>query len=137
MKQTFKNIKQTFKNVFKRKVKYNLHFIRENDNNWYIDLPEWPFQHHNLMMVAGADKLCAFLSSDDTNTYVEVIPSDKHMVIPDYACLTLQGKPSVVGGATYSVTNLTGFEEDIWLCPVTIFVLGHYPKYIYVRKQEK
>lgn len=137
MKQTLKNIKHTFKNIFKRKIKYNLHFIKEDDGNWYIDLPEWPFNHHNLMMVAGADELCAFLNNDDTNTYVEVIPSDKHMVIPDYACLIRQNNPSIVGGATYSVTNLIGFEKDIWICPVTLFVLGYYPKYIYIKKQEK
>jgi len=34
-----------------------LSFNHEADGCWYVDLPNWPFAHHNLMMVAGADKL--------------------------------------------------------------------------------
>ena len=41
---------------------------------------------------------------------------------------------SLTGGSTYQVTGLEGFERDIWLCPVTLFVLGRYPRYIYVKK---
>lgn len=40
----------------------------------------------------------------------------------------------MTGGSTYMVTALPGFERDIWLCPVPLFVLGRYPKYIYVKK---
>jgi hypothetical protein len=43
----------------------------------------------------------------------------------------------LTGGSIYTVTDLPGFERDIWLCPVTLFVLGRYPKYIYVKKNEQ
>ena len=43
-------------------------------------------------------------------------------------------KKVTVTETTYQVTGLEGFERDIWLCPVTLFVLGRYPKYIYVKK---
>ena len=119
--------------VFGRKREYKLQFNHEEDGFWYVDFPGWPVEHHNLMMVAGADKLCAFLSDDDLYAHINVIPSNKHLDMPGYACL-VQGEHSLTGGSTYTVTNLPGFEREIWLCPVTLFVLGRYPKYIYIKK---
>lgn len=122
--------------VFGRRCEYNLQFNHEEDNRWYVDFPGWPFDHHNLMMVAGADKLCDFLSDDDRFAYVNVVPSNKRLDMQGYACL-VQGEHSLTGGSTYTVTDLPGFEREIWLCPVTLFVLGHYPKYIYIKKSER
>ena len=113
--------------------KYNLRFNREEDGCWYVHLPNWPFSHHNLMMVAGADKLCQFLSDDGKTTEVEVIPSNNERVMPGYFCLKRK-EYSIAGGSTYEVSGLDGFERDIWLCPVTLFVLKKYPKFIYVKK---
>ena len=107
------------RSVFGRRNEYHLQFNHEEDGCWYIDFPGWPFDHHNLMMVAGADKLCDFLSSDDKYAHVDVIPASSEEDHP---------------GSTYQVTGLEGFERDIWLCPVTLFVLGRYPKYLYIRK---
>ena len=63
------------KSVFGKKKEYQLKFNHEADDCWYIDFPGWPFDHHNLMMVAGADDLCEFLSDDGLETRVNVIPS--------------------------------------------------------------
>lgn len=84
-------------------------------------------------MVEGADELCAFLSDDDIITCVDVIPADEEEDHPGYAKL-VQLDYSLIGGSTYQVTGLEGFERDIWLCSVTLFVLGRYPRYIYVKK---
>ena len=123
------------KSVFGRKKEYHLKFNHEADGLWYVDFPNWPFDHHNLLMVAGADKLCAFLSEDDVTANVDVIPSNKREDHPGYACL-VQGEHSLTGGSFYTVTELPGFERDIWLCPVTLFVLGRYPKYLYIKKSQ-
>lgn len=40
----------------------------------------------------------------------------------------------ITGGSTYKVNGLPDFTREIWICPVTLTVLGHYPKYIYVKK---
>ena len=32
------------------------------------------------------------------------------------------------------VHGIAGFTKKIWLCPVTLFVLGNYPAYIYLKK---
>ena len=124
------------KSVFGKKKEYQLKFNLEDDDCWYVDFPGWPFDHHNLLMVCGADEMCEFLSDDDKFTYVSVIPANKEEEHPGYAKL-IQKDHSLTGGSTYQVTGLEGFERDIWLCPVTLFVLGRYPKYLYVKKTQK
>lgn len=118
-------------------TKKNLKFNKENDNRWYIDLPNWPFAHHNLMMVAGADDLCEMLSNDAEHTSVEVITSNKKKNLPDYIELE-KTESSLTGGAYYNVKSEEFKEfakrDTLWLCPVTLFVYMHYPNYIYVKK---
>lgn len=135
MKKYLLGIKIILGCIFSFRKKYKLQFNCEEDNKWYINFPNWPFDHHNLMMVAGADKLCEFLSSDGKFTYVEVIPSNKEKNYNRYAKL-IRKEHSLTGGSVYKVVGLKEFNRDIWLCPVTLFVLGNYPKYIYIRKDD-
>ena len=65
----------------------------------------------------------------------QAIPTDKEEDHPGYAKL-VQQKHSLTGGSTYDVIGLEGFNRDIWLCPVTLFVLGKYPKYMYIKKAD-
>ena len=123
------------KNFVCRQTVYHLQFDHEGDKKWYYHFPHWPFAHHNLMMVGGADKLCAFLSDDDVTCRVEVRPSKKPLHLEGYAELVQTGS-HLTRGAFYQVNKLDGFCRDIWICPVTLTVLGTYPKYIYVRKSE-
>lgn len=120
------------KSVFGQRDEYELQFNQEEDGRWYVDFPNWPFDHANLEMVAGADELCEYFSTDGV-AKVKVIPSDKEEEHPGYAKL-IRKAWSLTGGSTYEVTQLRGFNENIWLCPVTLFVLGQYPKYLYVKK---
>ena len=131
-------IGQYVKGVFKARQEeqksFQLAFNRENNGSWYIDLPEWQGAHANLAMVAGADKLLDFVGCGDSRVEVEVIKSDElidHLEQgPEYfRCDRLS--QSTFGGATYQV-NLEGFDRTMWLCPVTLFVLGEYPKYLYI-----
>lgn len=121
------------KSVFGKKSEYQLKFNHEADDRWYVDFPGWPFDHHNLMMVAGADELCAFLSDDNVETHVSVIPSSRREEHDGYAELR-RIEHSLTGGAFYEVKGIDGFTKDIWICPVTLFVLGKYPAYIYLKK---
>ena len=123
--------------VFGRRSEYNLQFNHEDDGCWYVDFPGWPFDHGNLQMVAGADRLCDCLSDDGNFAYINVVPSNRPLDMPGYACL-VQGEHSLTGGSVYLVNNLPEVgEKQIWLCPVTLFVLGQYPKYIYIKKNTK
>ena len=115
-------------------MKKTLKFNKESDKKWYIDLPHYPFAHHNLMMVAGADKLCELLSQDGHSTKVDVVttkgPKD-NLVAEGYVQLK-RTEWSLTGGAYYDVTNIEGLTK-LWLCPVTLFVYQKYPKYIYLK----
>ena len=128
-----KGAKAMSRSVFGRRDEYQIKFNHEDDGLWYVDFPNWPFDHHNLLMVNGADEMCAFLSDDDVTTEVLVRPSNKRLQLEGYAEL-VQKEHSLTGGSTYEVRNLEGFKRNIWLCPVTLFVLGKYPKYMYVKK---
>ena len=75
------------------------------------------------------------MSEDGKFAHVDVIPANCEEEHPGYAKL-VQQEHSLTGRSTYQVTGLNGFERDIWLCPVTLFVLGRYPKYLYIRKSQ-
>ncbi|MBP5517727.1 MAG: hypothetical protein J6X91_03610 [Bacteroidales bacterium] len=122
---------------------YHLAFNLENDGRWYIDLPSWPFAHHNLMMVAGADKLCEYaakLQGRTNRAEIDVTVNDDRLdgKEPDirmerfkrgygasyYNYLKDGSSPKVVKDGKEIEVNTS------WICPVTLFVLGRYPKTI-------
>ena len=63
------------KKYFGRQDEYTISFTKEDDGCWYVDYPDWPFDHHNLMMVEGADDLCELLSYDGTSVLRNKIPA--------------------------------------------------------------
>ena len=120
--------------AFRRK-EYRLHFVYvPEDRLWYIDMP-WPGDRYNLAMVAGSDKLLDFLCEEDDNNYVtvDVLPREKREEHPGFFECE-QKACTLTGGSFYDVHGLDGFTRNIWICPVTLCVLGHYPKYIYIKK---
>ena len=121
---------------------YRLFFDKEEDQRWYIRIPEWPYSHHNLMMVAGADDLCEFFSHDN-KAIVFVSPSKAEHNCYDSlndGLIYKKETSSLTGGATYKLVNIYneladkwGIPKTIWLCPVTLFVFGKYPEYLTIR----
>lgn len=117
-----------------KKSVYHLGFVKENNGGWYIDLPEWEGSHANLAMVAGSDDLLDHLLKRNNRVEIEVVKSDKPLDdMWGYFCCK-QIDMSLMGGATYTIHGCEGFNKTIWICPVTLFVLGEYPKYIYIRQ---
>lgn len=117
---------------------YQLAFVKENDGGWYIDLPTWTGAHANLAMVAGSDLLLDYLLRKNNRVEVEVIKSAAPLEQYDnderfFRCEQIE--MSLLGGSTYQVFGLPEFKQTIWICPVTLFVLGEYPKYIYIRQK--
>lgn len=113
---------------------YKLSFTKDADHYWYIDFPDWPFAHHNLMMVAGADTLCEELKYDENHTSVDVVISNKpEESLSSNKYIELKKIDSnLLGGATYKVIGADTVDE-LWICPVTLCVFGKYPKYIYLK----
>ena len=122
---------------------FHLTFNKESDGAWYIEFPGYPFSHHNLMMVAGADKLCDYVARMEGHT-------EKAVVDVTLGDECLEGKSPVITmerfsqgyGASYNCFDakhetpsieydglLSGIDTA-WLCPVTLLVLHCYPRKI-------
>ena len=122
---------------------FHLKFNKEADGCWYIDFPGYPFAHHNLMMVAGADLICQYVAEKeghpdcalvDITTGNNLIDGKTPDVVMNrfekgygasYHNTTSDGRPPIVlkYGRKAAVS-------DAWICPVTLLVLGRYPKKI-------
>lgn len=125
------------RSVLGRKREYRIQFNKEKNGCWYVDFPHWPFSHDNLAMVSGADKMLELLSNGDLSVEVRVIPAKKKGQHGGFIELE-QTEHSLFGGSTYQVKNDAFVErykrDSLWICPVTLFVLGHYPKFIYTKR---
>ena len=138
------------KNVIFRKKHYTLRFVAERDSvikRWYYDFKHWGFSHNNLEMVAGADGLCERYAEGKDEVTVDIIASrhidTKSSIDYDfYEGMKLEGKgiSKYLYGRTYQnlKTNKDGklVITTIWICPVTLFVLGRYPNCLYIKKHE-
>lgn len=131
-----KTVPNFLKGIFGlRKKAYRLSFVFvPEDNLWYIDMP-WPGDRYNLAMVAGSNKLLDYLCEEEDNNYitVDVLPRKKREHHEGFFECE-QTASNLFRGSFYDVHGLEGFTRDIWICPVTLCVLGHYPRFIYIKK---
>lgn len=111
-----------------RKFNFILSFNKEADNCWYVDIP-YPFSHANLQMVAGADRFLETLARGGRRVTVEFC--DHSFDGFEHEWHAVPGHESF--GCTYDVTSPL-YSGTAWLCPITIYVLGHFPKDIYIRQ---
>jgi hypothetical protein len=116
------------------KGEYTLTFVQDPDDRWYIDMP-WSGNRANLEMVAGADDLLTYFDTEKKHKVVlHVVPSEKQLTVENHTELRQIDK-STLGGSHYDTTDFEGFRmKKIWICPVTLCVLGCYPKYLYIQK---
>lgn len=130
--------KTLFKLIFHPETKnwHRLKFYRySSDMRWYVQLNWWPFKKEYLEMVSGsADFLDSLLEGCIPITYRKITLKYKYSNKPlnienTFECKRINKK--LFKGAFYKVD---GFKSKLYLCPVTLFVLGHYPKYIYIDK---
>lgn len=127
----FKTIHSFISGIFsKSEREYELTFVQDPDGRWYIDIP-WDGNRSNLEMVAGSDKLLSHIAKGDNKVTLKVILD----CIDDYNGYIILDRfeHSLAGGASYTVSNAE-FKEPIWICPVTLCVLGRYPKKIYFKR---
>ncbi len=140
-----------------RKEEYKLSFNREEEDRWFVDFPNWPWKKGNLEMVCGADKFLDLLSEGKDRVSIIAKATSEKLDEAEFQQLMQDGwhelsqiQSSLTGGATYTVRGnkaeqfmrqhpLTGesMARTLWLCPVTLFVVGRYPKYFYVKAVEE
>ena len=107
-------------------------FYKEPDGRWYIDLPEWQGSKEDLEMVQGADRMLDLLSKGQDRIILMV---SEQFILDFQSCLVKTSEPET-GGATYSghiVMDNVFIGIKIWLCYVTKFVYGYFPKTIYLK----
>ena len=137
-------------NLIVRRKHYKLHFIAENDppiKRWYYDFKHWGFDHSHLEMVAGADKLCELYAKGKDEVTVEIIASKKKQDLPTQLYDEYVAQDIIIDGMTHQGEFINSqldkflygrtYQKDyttMWICPITLFVLGRYPKFIYIKK---
>ena len=98
-------------------------------------------------MVAGADQLCEIYAKGQNQLTINITCTEKPISYPTtlYDELIEETPPkkitsrvdNLLWGRNY--VHVDPNNEDkitrIWICPVTLFVLGRYPKYIYIQKK--
>lgn len=99
-------------------------FNKEEDNRWFVDLPEWEGEKEELEMVLGADILLDIISQD--GWWVDVMMSDEEFS----GCKTLTHDKTELMAGYYNNDAWHG-PSTVWLCSVTEFVFGYYPDKIY------
>ena len=112
------------------KVK-KLTFVLEDDGRWYAIVPFiYEHFHPRTEMVFGANRLLDHLLREKERT-VSVTVHKKPVEDADVTLTRV--KWVLLNGAFYQVELKEGaFKELIWICPVTLFVYGHYPKKMYL-----
>jgi hypothetical protein len=134
-------------NLVVRRKHYKLHFVAENDppiKLWYYDFPHWGFDKHNLLMVSGADTLCELYAQGNNEVTVDIIASRKKLDLDEhqYDHYEADDLPNdfkfyqkIIYGRDYHAVGKKWITiKTFWICPVTLFVLGRYPKHIYIQK---
>ena len=110
-----------------KKFDFILSFNKEDDNCWYVDIP-YPFSHANLQMVCGADDFLEALSKGNRRVSVHFCDHDFEGCQHEWHAVKEEYRTT---GCTYKVTSPV-YSGKAWLCPVTLYVLGHFPKHIYI-----
>ena len=96
----------------------------------------WPGDRYNLAMVAGSNHLLTYLDSKKKENRVHVLvrPSKKRISNMEGYFECVKQYSGLFAGATYKVNGLPDFTREIWICPVTLTILGHYPNFIYIKQ---
>lgn len=127
-------LKAQFCRIFFRRIKVS---FKKVHGNWYCDIKGWPEKFFpNSLMVGDASRLIQKMSDGKEYVTFDVIPTKNEIGEPGLVKLSLESS-SIAGGGYYE-TIVDGEEFSVvWLCPVTLFVLGRYPKCIYFRRVVK
>ncbi len=111
-----------------------LKFYKDPDNRWYVDLPTWEGSKADLEMVAGADIMLEYIAEGE-NTVLISLNTETSIVSPNKLEF-IREAIELGNGAFYKLQSYNGIDLnlDMWLCDVTKFVFGEFPKFIYLHK---
>ena len=111
---------------------YEVSFIKIG-RKWYCEVPNFPkelFEH--TLMVGGAAKLLDYHARGRKRIAMKVKTTNEE----NGNMGLVKNSSTLTGGAFYRDPS-GNFNEEIWLCPVTLFLLGKYPERILIYKINK
>lgn len=103
----------------------------KDEGGWFADLPGWEGTKADLAMVSGADTMLDIISQGENDIMVllstEEFDGSNRLKF-------LRESPEIGEGSWYLMKTYKGIEYnlELWLCNVTLFVFGEFPKNIYV-----
>lgn len=110
-----------------------LRFYKEKSREWYVDIPSWTGKKSALQMVAGADILLNVIADGRKEVYLHFSKT-----CFDCADILILKKKNWFNGATYRSEKYKNKNTNfkVWLCDVTLHVLGEFPEKIYFTEIE-
>lgn len=108
-----------------------LRFYKEEKSKWYADIPSWTGRKSALRMISGADDLLDMIAVGRDEVYLHFSED-----VIEGGDVLLFKKKSFFNGATYKLKHYLGnnVKLNVWLCNVTLHVLGKFPKRIYFKE---
>jgi len=103
---------------------------------WFVKFDEYPGPVEHLAMVSGAETMCETIFNENPNEEREftVVVSKSIFPTPYHKLERVDGYNDI--GRDYVWTDTTGIPDMvIWLCPVTVYTFGYYPKILYVKRK--
>lgn len=127
------------KAIYRSKTGNGFHevFFTKIGRKWYCMVPGFPqelFEH--TLMVGGASKFLDYYSRDESTIKAVIRVADETTAKWFCGSRLKKVQSSLTGGAFYKDPS-GNFNEEIWLCPVTLFLLGQYPEYILIYRINK
>jgi len=112
-----------------------IRFYREEpEGRWYADIPEWTGSKSELEMVMGADNMLEFICEGDSDVKLHLSTDNREG--DDSKLEFIREATEYENGAFYRLRSYGGVELNVemWLCDVTKFVFGEFPKQIFLTK---
>ena len=106
-------------------------FYKDNNGEWYVDLPEWKGDKADLQMVEGADTLLDLISRNREKCSLYM--SDEIFDKAEFLTLIHIREKNLGGGGDYFLESYNGnsVQLKLWLCAVTEFVFQGLPQKIW------
>ena len=110
---------------------HQFRFYKEETNQWYVDIPDFPGLKEELEMVAGADTLLDIYAEGKKSIHIFLSLTEQ----PRFDSLLFLEEDELKYGAFYKVQRYNEANDpfQIWLCSVTLYVFGEFPKVIYIK----
>lgn len=115
-------------------------FYREENGNWYVDLPEWTGAKAELQMVAGADTMLELIGEKKPEVLLDIalesFPNSSELKLVRLEDIEIGGGHYILNA--YPEISSTPLQHELWLCDVTKFVFdGQMPEKLFIKKSIK